>query len=106
MWWFVLTFVIGLAVGRKRLLPAAIIFAILLLAVGYSLGQDGTLWPRIKSEGLRMMAIPASVLIGTLAGGLLAAFVLQAGLRIVIATSAGRFSSHCFSEDGGRLCFS
>lgn len=66
-----------------------IIFAILLLAIGYSLGQDRSLWPRIKSQGLRMMAIPASVLVGTLAGGLAAAWVLHIGLRIALATSAG-----------------
>ncbi len=66
-----------------------ICFAILLFAVGYSLGRDRTLWSRIKAEGLRMLAIPASVLVGTLAGGVAAAWLLHLQLRTTLATSAG-----------------
>lgn len=97
MTWLVLTSVaVGICVGWLThsgfQIPGFvenICFAVLLFAVGYSLGQDKTLWARIRAEGMWMLVIPASVVLGTLAGGLAAAFILHLEVRTTLAASAG-----------------
>lgn len=90
------TLVIGMAFGWLNLghfpfLSGAesAIFAIMLCAIGLHLGQDRQLWQRILQAGWRMLLFPLNIVIGTLLGCLLAAFVLRAPPGETMAIGAG-----------------
>lgn len=84
--------VLGWLVSGHFPIPGSLesaVFAVMLLAIGVDLGQDRQLWQRIVQAGWRMLLFPLNVLVGTLCGCLLAAFLLHANTGETMAIGAG-----------------
>lgn len=62
---------------------------ILLIFVGLGLGLDGQVINNFKSVGLKIVAIPIAIAIGTLAGGAVAGLILPMPVNESVAVSAG-----------------
>ncbi len=62
---------------------------ILLVFVGMDLGLEGTIVENFKSVGLRVLMIPAAVVVGTLGASLLMSLVLDVTVREALAIGAG-----------------
>ena len=62
---------------------------VLLIFVGLDLGLEGQVISNFKKVGIKIVAIPIAIAIGTLAGGALAGLVLPMPLNESVAVSAG-----------------
>ena len=62
---------------------------VLLIFVGLDLGLEGQVISNFKKVGIKIVAIPIAIAIGTLAGGALAGLVLPLPLNESVAVSAG-----------------
>jgi uncharacterized membrane protein YbjE (DUF340 family) len=75
MWWFVLTFVLGLAIGRCRLLPTAFLrrpswfiwpsLALLLVLLGYQVGSEPRIRGHLTEIGWQGLVIAAFAMAGS-----------------------------------------
>lgn len=61
----------------------------LLIFVGMGLGLDGKVFQNFKKVGIRVMAIPAAVLVGTLGGAAVCTIFLPISMRQSLAIGAG-----------------
>lgn len=61
----------------------------LLIFVGMGLGLDGKVFQNFKKVGIRVMAIPAAVLVGTLGGAAICTIFLPISMRESLAIGAG-----------------
>ncbi len=62
---------------------------ILLIFVGLDLGLEGQVFANFKKVGIKIVAIPIAIAIGTLAGGALSGLILPIPLNESMAVSAG-----------------
>ncbi len=91
-------FVIGVFVGVKGLLPDAFLHRdmslyalyLLLFLVGVVVGADPRTWYILKNIKIRILFVPVSIVLGTLAGVALASFFVPAfSLRESLAVGSG-----------------
>lgn len=83
MWWFIMTFMIGLAVGKFRILPAALLrrtskivspcLVVLVLLLGYQLGSQHDLMAQLPQIGWHA----AVIAVFATAGSALCAWLTQ-----------------------------
>ena len=94
----ILFFTAGLLAGINDLSPEilkendASIYALYLLMflVGIGIGADRNIWPMLKNMNLKILLIPLSVIIGTLAGsGLCSLFLDDLNLADTLAIGSG-----------------
>jgi uncharacterized membrane protein YbjE (DUF340 family) len=66
----------------------------LILTVGIELGYNRSVFHRLRVLGPKMLLIPFSIVLGSLTGGLMAAFILQReiGISLSIASGFGWYS--------------
>ena len=62
---------------------------ILLFFVGFDMGFEGTVIGHLKRVGLRVLAFPFIIMVGTLAGALLCSFFLPLSVKESLAVGAG-----------------
>lgn len=62
---------------------------LLLVFVGLDLGLEGTVIDNFRKVGLRILVVPAAIIIGTLAGAVLSAFVIDLSLKECLAVGSG-----------------
>lgn len=92
-----LCFSVGVLVGRLDILPAYVtnsdastwIVYAMLTAVGMGLGFDVRAWHILRDLKGWVFMVPLVIVLGTLAGALVAWLVLDMSLRDVLAVSAG-----------------
>lgn len=90
-------FCAGLAAGRLELLPAGLVQSnaslwtlyLLLVAAGMGMGFDLRVWRIVRDLKFRIVLVPLMIIAGTLAGGVLAHFLVDLSLRDALAVSAG-----------------
>jgi uncharacterized membrane protein YbjE (DUF340 family) len=66
-----------------------VFLCLLFVTVGVDLGKQNTIISDIKRSGLRILAIPLFIVIGTFAGGALASVFIDLTMRETLAVSAG-----------------
>ena len=88
----------GILVGRLSMLPeipalsnaALYVVYLLVLLVGVGIGGDAKSWQALKATNIKIVLVPLSVIVGTLAGVGLVSFLLPTiGLRESLAVGAG-----------------
>jgi hypothetical protein len=75
MWWFIVTFFIGMAVGRWKLLPTALLrhtqfivipaLSVLLLILGQEVGSKHSLMRQLPTIGFRAIVITVLAMLGS-----------------------------------------
>ena len=94
----ILFFTAGLLAGINDLSPEilkendASVYALFLLMflVGIGIGADRNIWPMLKNMNLKILLIPLSVIIGTLAGsGICSLFLKDLNLADTLAVGSG-----------------
>lgn len=61
----------------------------LLFLIGIELSQNRQVWQEIRIHGWRLLLVPAGVIVGTFAGGILASLILAMPTRDALAVAAG-----------------
>jgi uncharacterized membrane protein YbjE (DUF340 family) len=89
----------GIVLSQYSLLPVTVIhysgnlttymLYLLLLLIGYDIGKDKSTLSKLFSSDKKLFFIPLGTIIGTLTGGLLAAFVIGLSISDSLAISAG-----------------
>ncbi len=69
--------------------PITILLCIMLFLVGILMGQDKELAGNLKKTGLRLLAFPAAMIIGSLAGAAVASLILPITAKGAMAAAAG-----------------
>jgi uncharacterized membrane protein YbjE (DUF340 family) len=91
-------FVAGILAGIYRILPDALYHPslseyalyLLMLLVGIVVGGDAKTWSTLRSLNLKILLVPACVIVGSLAGGIVSALVLSGlSLKDGLVVSAG-----------------
>ncbi len=94
----VLCLVVGVACGQLFFGPKTVDFfvnlsdyalIVLMLSVGISVGENKILFRKMREYNVRVMVIPAGIVVGSLIGGVIGSFVLNMPLRESLCISAG-----------------
>lgn len=96
---FAILIVLVLGIGAGYLLPEAItafldsassyMLLVLLFSVGIDMGLNKEVFARIRELGFKILLIPLGIVLGSLCGGAITAFLLALPLKEGLAISAG-----------------
>jgi uncharacterized membrane protein YbjE (DUF340 family) len=64
-------------------------FSAMLFGVGLELGQDQTVWHRLRRGGWKMFLFPINVVVGSWIGGAFAGIILGLSVHVAIAVASG-----------------
>jgi len=99
LWMIFLSVAAGFFAGFMGWIPAGIQpyldrlitygVCLIVFSVGITIGRNREVWRRIKTLGIRVLLLPASVAAGTLLGSLLVPLLIPIGFRETLAVGAG-----------------